>query len=716
MSHRLDPLLRPGSVAVVGASAKPASMGDWALRNLIKGGFRGEIYPVNPNYDELQGHRCYKSLSELPAVPELAIFAVGDQRIEAALDEAIALGVPAAVVHSTAVLDDDEPPLLKARLQEKIQAAGMLVCGTNGMGFYNIRDHVWGCGFDSAMHEGPGSVSLISHSGAGMSGLLDCEQRLRFNFAVSTGNEISVSMDQYLDFVLDLPETCAVGLFIETARNPEGLRAAFEKARQRRIPIVAIKVGKTERSARLTVSHTGAMAGDDAAFEALFDRYGVTRVADMDQLATTLISFAELHPVAAGGLVTLHDSGGERQLIIDLADDLGVPLTELQPATMAELAKVLDPELPAVNPLDSWSRGGPDYEERTTRALTILLQDEGAALGAAILNRAPEGKVYPMYMNYVQRAKAESGKPVALVSAHQGSGYDELAVTATHAGIPVLDGVAQFLKGVAALFTYRDFLLRDTSQPVAINTDAVRKWQSRLQEQATLDEQAALKMLRDFGLPASRTLAIASVEALAEVSEFPVALKTAAGIAHKSDVNGVILNIATTGELWAAYEQISAKLGPEVIVAPMAAAGVEMILGATKDPQFGPVVVIGFGGVLAETLHDVTFALPPFDAAHARYCLDRLRLRPLLDGVRGKPAADIDAFCALASQFSVMVAALRDELLEVDINPVIVHAAGGGCTIVDALVVGGLAPAVGGRHAGDPSPAVGGRHAGDSKT
>lgn len=691
-------------------------MGDWALRNLIKGGFRGEIYPVNPNYDELQGHRCYKSLSELPAVPELAIFAVGDQRIEAALDEAIALGVPAAVVHSTAVLDDDEPPLLKARLQEKIQAAGMLVCGTNGMGFYNIRDHVWGCGFDSAMHEGPGSVSLISHSGAGMSGLLDCEQRLRFNFAVSTGNEISVSMDQYLDFVLDLPETCAVGLFIETARNPEGLRAAFEKARQRRIPIVAIKVGKTERSARLTVSHTGAMAGDDAAFEALFDRYGVTRVADMDQLATTLISFAELHPVAAGGLVTLHDSGGERQLIIDLADDLGVPLTELQPATMAELAKVLDPELPAVNPLDSWSRGGPDYEERTTRALTILLQDEGAALGAAILNRAPEGKVYPMYMNYVQRAKAESGKPVALVSAHQGSGYDELAVTATHAGIPVLDGVAQFLKGVAALFTYRDFLLRDTSQPVAINTDAVRKWQSRLQEQATLDEQAALKMLRDFGLPASRTLAIASVEALAEVSEFPVALKTAAGIAHKSDVNGVILNIATTGELWAAYEQISAKLGPEVIVAPMAAAGVEMILGATKDPQFGPVVVIGFGGVLAETLHDVTFALPPFDAAHARYCLDRLRLRPLLDGVRGKPAADIDAFCALASQFSVMVAALRDELLEVDINPVIVHAAGGGCTIVDALVVGGLAPAVGGRHAGDPSPAVGGRHAGDSKT
>lgn len=666
-------------------------MGDWALRNLIKAGFRGDIYPVNPNYGELQGRRCYKSLADVAARPELVIFAIGDQRIEAALDEAIALGVPAAVIHSSAVLDDDEPPLLKARLQQKIQAAGMLVCGNNGMGFYNIRDHVWGCGFDSAMHEGPGNVSLISHSGAGMSGLLDCEQRLRFNFAVSTGSEISVSMDEYLDFALDLPETRAVGLFVETARNPDGLRAALAKAQQRRIPIVAIKVGRTERSARLTVSHSGAMAGDDAAFEALFDRYGVTRVADMDQLATTLILFAELHPVAAGGLVTLHDSGGERQLIIDLADELGVPLTELQPATVAELEKVIDPELPAVNPLDSWSRGGLDYEEKTTRALTILLKDPGAALGAAVLNRAPESRIYPMYMNYVQHAKAESGKSVALVSARQGSGYDELAVTATHAGIPVLDGVSQFLKGAAALFAYRDFLLRVAETPAPVNTGAVRKWQSRVLA-GSLDEQTSLAMLRDFGLPASRTLAISSAEGLAAVNEFPVVMKTASGIAHKTDANGVVLNIANTALLFAAYEKMAARLGPDVIVAPMAAAGVEMILGATKDPQFGPVVMIGFGGVLAETLHDVTFALPPFDAAHARRCIDRLRLRPLLDGVRGKAAVDIDAFCELASQFSVLVDALRDEILEIDINPVIVHASG--CTIVDALVVGG-------RHAGD---------------
>jgi len=282
MTHELDPLLRPNSVAVVGASARADSMGEWSLTNLKRGGFAGNIYPVNPGYDELQSLRCYKNLSDLPEVPELVLFAVSDPRIEQALDEAIALAVPAAVLMSSLHIDDDHEPLLKDRVRQKIHAAGMLVCGANGMGFYNIRDSVWACGFDSRMHAAPGNASLISHSGSGMCGIIDCEERLRLNFAVSTGNELSVSMDQYLDFVLELPETKVVGLFVETARNPQGFRAALEKAVQKRIPIVALKVGRTRKSAELTVSHSGALAGDDATYDALFERYGVHRVQDMD--------------------------------------------------------------------------------------------------------------------------------------------------------------------------------------------------------------------------------------------------------------------------------------------------------------------------------------------------------------------------------------------------------------------------------------------------
>ena len=313
MQHRLDPLLRPKSVAIVGASARTDSVGDWILRNLQRGGYPGRIYPVNRNYESLQGQACYASLRDLPETPDLVAFAVGDQRIEAAIDEAIAAGIPAAVIQSTLAVDDD--PGLRDRLQQKLQEAGMLVCGANGMGFYNVRDHVWTCGFDSASHhESPGNVALISHSGSGgMSGLIDCDERLRINVAVSTGNELTVTMDEYLDFVLDLPETRVVGLFVETARDPDGFRAALRKAADRGIPVVALKVGRTAKSAALAVSHSGVMAGDDATYEALFDRYGVQRARDQDEFATMLIMLAELHPVGAGGLVSLRRSRAGRQ-------------------------------------------------------------------------------------------------------------------------------------------------------------------------------------------------------------------------------------------------------------------------------------------------------------------------------------------------------------------------------------------------------------------
>lgn len=676
MTHRLDPLLRPVSVAVIGASETTDSMGEWSLKNLLRGGYEGEIYPVNPRYHEVQGIKCYSGIAEIPASPELYIFSVGDHRLEDVLDEAIAAGARAAVLMSTLFIDDDTTPALKERVLRKIKDSGLIVCGANGMGFYNVRDHVWACGFDSSLHEAPGNVALISHSGSGMSGLIDSEERLRINVAVSTGNELDVTMDEYLDFVLGLPETNAVGLFVETARNPQGFQAALAKAARKDIPIVAIKVGRTEESARLAVSHSGAMAGDDAAYDALFDKYGVQRVRDMDELANTLILFAELPRVGAGSLVSLHDSGGERQLMIDLADDAGVPLTVLCKETVEKVKVLLDPELPAVNPLDGWSRGGPGAGEQMATSLSAMMQDPGAALGAVVHDRAPFGKVYSSYLDYMRHAHAESGKPVALVAARQGTGHDEAVVSCTAEGFPVLDNVPMFLRGVRALFDYRDFRNRSEEKVPHLDLKSIS---------ISPGEAGALRLLAECGLPVVPVTAIRDASD-AVATDYPVVLKTAVpGILHKSDVGGVVLNIASQQQLHAAYTDMASRLGPEAIVAPMVEDGVEMMLGAKVDPQFGPVVLIGFGGVYAETLEDVAYALPPFSAAHARRCVDRLKLRPMLDGQRGKPAADIDAFCEVASSFSAMIDALRDTVLEVDVNPVIVHETG--CTIVDALVV-----------------------------
>jgi len=676
-------------VAVVGASAREDSMGEWSLKNLQRGGFSGVIFPVNPAYKKLAGLRCYASLSDLPETPDLVVFAVGDHRLENALDAAIALQIPAAVIMSSLYLDDDHEPLLKDRIATKIQAANMLVCGANGMGFYNFRDNVWACGFDSRMHDTPGNASLISHSGAGMSGIIDCEERLAVNFAVSTGNELSVTMDQYLDFVLDLPETKVVGLFIETARRPQGFRDALQKAAEKNIPIVALKVGRTERSAELAISHSGAMAGIDDTYDALFHLYGVHRVHDMDELATAMITFAQMHPIGPGGLVTLHDSGGEQQLLVDLANEADVSLTELNEESVRDLQKVLDPELPAINPLDAWSRGGDGAIAQMAESLSIMMCDSGAALGAVIHNRAPDGVIYPSYIDYMQHARKTSGKPVALVSSRQGTGSDPLVASTTHNGFPVLDGVAPFLRSVRGLMNYRDFRQRPDSAVSSAPATAIRKWSQALAENGELDEARSLEMLRDFNIEACNPVAIdneGDLHAAAQKLQFPLVLKAAApGLQHKTEQNGVFLHQCSESELIDSYRDIESRIGPAAILAEMAPAGVEMILGARRDPQFGPVVILGFGGIFAEVLKDVVYAIPPFDANYALQRLQELRLRALLDGVRGAPASCTAAFCDAAESFSAMVDALRDDIQEIDVNPLIVSESR--CVAVDALVI-----------------------------
>ncbi|HSG66754.1 MAG TPA: CoA-binding protein, partial [Gammaproteobacteria bacterium] len=345
-------------------------------------------------YRSVCGVECLPSLSQLPEPVEHVVFAVSDTRIEAALEEAIAHGARAATIMSSLVLEGDTEPRLRERVATRVREAGLLLCGANGMGFYNFEDGVRACGFATRRHEHPGNIAYISHSGSGMCGIVDTDERLAFNLVVSTGQELVVTMDEYLDFALEMPSTRVVGLFMETARNPAGLIAAFVKARDRRIPIVALKVGRTEMSARLAESHSGAIAGHDAAYQALFERYGVQRVDDLDQLATALFMFAQPHPVARGGLVTIHDSGGERQLLIDQAAAAQVPLAQLSAASTARLEELLDPGLPAVNPLDAWSTGGADYHVGMRQCFATLMADDDAAFGAVVHDRAPGGGIF----------------------------------------------------------------------------------------------------------------------------------------------------------------------------------------------------------------------------------------------------------------------------------------------------------------------------------
>ena len=690
MSHRLDSLLRPASIAVVGASERTGTVGRNLVENLLKGGFSGPLFAVNPGRESVLGVRCFPSLAALPQSVEHVMFAVSDERIEAALEDAIAHGARAVTLYSSLVLTDDTSPALRERVLAKVRAADLAVCGANGMGFYNFADGIWGCGFQTRQHARGGNVTYISHSGSGMCGIVDTDQRIDFNYVVSTGQELTVSMDPYLDFALDQPSTRVVGLFMETARRPADLVRALAKAQARGIPIVALKVGRTELSARLTVSHSGAIAGEDAVYDALFDRYGVHRVRDLEELSTALILFAQSHPVGAGGLVSIHDSGGERQLLIDLAHEAGVPLTELTPASTQTLASLLDPGLPAVNPLDAWSTGGPDYHVGMQKCFSTLLADPGAAIGAVIHDRVAGGGIHASYLDYLKAAHATTGKPAVLVANTRGSGGDDLAVATTRAGFPVLDGVPQFLRGVRCLLEHRDRRARAVDAAPSLPPAAVRSWRARLAEGARLDEHDALRLLRDLQLPANDCRVVESESDLREAARefgYPVVLKTAMrGADHKTDLDGVRLDLRDEAALIGAYHDFAQRLGPRVLLAPMIAAhGVEMLLGMVNDAQFGPVVLLGAGGVHVEALRDVFYALPPFDAVHARRLVARLKCAPLLTSRRHARPLAIEHFCETAARFSGVVAAFGDRLEEVDLNPVILHP--DGCVIVDALVV-----------------------------
>lgn len=686
-------------MAVVGASERAGSIGNEVLVNLHKSGFQGEIFFVNPARDSIDGRPCYTSLSELPKVPQQVVFAIGNERLEACLDEAIALGIPAATVFSSLYLEDDTQPGLRERIRAKVAASGLLLHGGNCMGIYNIRDGVWLSGFDTRAHRAPGNVALLSQSGAGMSGILDCEERIEFCFAASTGQELCVSVEDYLDFVLDLPETRVVGLFLETCRHPQRFLAALEKARLRDIPIVVLKVGRTDLSAEMAVSHSGALVGSDAAYQAVFDRYGVQRVEDMAQLATTLMLFAQPRALGSGGLVTLHDSGGERQLLIDLAEQLEVSLADLSTETVEKLQCLLNGELPAVNPLDAWT-GGSDAAEIMRECFTDLLADPAAALGAVVHDRAPVGELYPDYLDYLRSARQATGKPVFLVSNHAGSGGDARAVEATLAGMPVVDGLREFLVGVRCLLAYRDYQTsykqaRTNPENAGLLMPLPHKkrldhWRELLSQPGSLDELQAGALLRDFGISIVEGVAVNSAEGLQAAMagmSFPLVLKTAVpGIAHKSDVGGVCLNLTSPEQLSRAWEELASRLGPEAMLAPMVMGeGIEMILGIARDEQFGPLVVLGFGGIHAEVMSDVISLLPPFDADDARRSLDRLKMRALLGERRGRPALHVTEFCEMASRLSVLAVALSDCIDEVDINPVKLMA--GDCIGLDALVV-----------------------------
>ena len=688
MPHRLDPLLDPESIVIVGATTS-GGMGSRVIKNLQNGGYKGKLYGLHPKNKDAFGVPCYPDFKSLPEKVEHAIFAVSDERVEGLVDAAIEAGVKAMSMMSMLYLDDDQKPYLKDRIQTKLKEADILLCGANGMGFFHIEKGVWVNGHFSRPNHEPGGVCIISQSGSGVAGIIDCEERINLNLSVSSGSELTVGAEDYLDYILHQESTSVVGLFLETIRKPDQMIKSFELANEKRIPIVVLKTGRTERSAELTVSHSGGLAGVDDCYNALFDKYGIQRVADMDELATTLIMFDQPHSLANGNMVSMHDSGGERQLIIDIADQQGVEFAELEEATTQKLEEILDPGLPPVNPLDAWGKGLGDADQIMIDSMIAMLSDSNASMGAIVMDRGPLGKIFPEYVDYLEQTNQQTGKPVFLVSNRQGTGTDPLVLELSQNGMPVIDGMHSFLAGVRCLHQYRDFLNRKDEINVDLNADKLKKYQGQLEKSDFVSEADALNMFFDLGLNANQSNIVANEEELVSTAKemgFPLVLKTAVeDVYHKSELSGVYLNIDTEEKLRSSYKELQEKLPGNALLAKMVQSeGVEMIVGMTTDQQLGPMVTIGFGGYYAEAMNDAITLMPPFSKEMAKNALSKLKMKTLLEGYRGSKPADLDAFAEFASRFSVIAVELSNQVCEIDLNPVILG--NDNCIAVDALI------------------------------
>ena len=591
---------------MVGASVKEGSLGAQMMTELRRGGFGGAVYPVNPGYPEVDGYACFPSIGEVPEPPDLAIIGVANARIEQAVADAAAAGAGSIVTFSSLHEEPEDRPIPDAPpLRERVAAVclehGVALCGGNGMGFINEEHRLRATGFPTPEGSELGPVTFISHSGSAFAAFAFNDRQIGFNLLISSGQEIVTTMAEYMEHALGLPSTRVLALLLETVRDPDLFVSQLRRAAEMDVPVIALKVGRTEGAKAMVTAHSGALAGEHGAYEALFDAYGVREVRSLDEMADTIELFACPRRVTVGsGVASVHDSGGERALFVDQAQDEGVPLAKVSDQTLARIQDTLDPGLDAANPLDAWGTGI-DSDRIFRDSFAAFADDPEVAAVAFVIDLTRQGEPYDEgYLQIARDVFAATSKPFCVLSNLPAAIAPEEVRLLRDAGIPVLEGTASGLRALRHLIEHRDFKDRAPGDVPAVADEVRERWRARLADGTEMTELEGLALLADYGVPSVAAEGANDLEGALEAAErvgYPVALKTAApGVHHKSDVGGVRVGIAGPDELSEAYQDLAGRLGPQVVVAAMAPAGVELALGVVRDPQFGPLVLVAAGG------------------------------------------------------------------------------------------------------------------------
>ncbi|MBW2056461.1 MAG: acetate--CoA ligase family protein [Deltaproteobacteria bacterium] len=702
MIKEVEAIISPRSVAVVGATNRPGSVGLAVFRNLLNADYQGVVYPVNPRVKSVQGVRTYPRLAEVPDEVDLVVVIVPAPVVSQIVEEAAEKHVKGLIVITAGFKEVGGAGAdLESDLKERVKRHGLRLVGPNCLGIINTDEGVrMNASFATKMPK-RGNIAFISQSGALCTAVLDfaAGRDIGFSKFISFGNKADVNEIDLLRYLKDDPHTDVILMYLEDISNGRGfIETAREITWDARKPMLAIKSGRSPEGARAAASHTGSLAGSDAAYDAIFFQSGIQRVEGIDELFSSAVAFAN-QPIPRGNQIAIvTNAGGPGIMATDAAIRHNLTLARLTEKTEEKLRKQLPPTANIKNPVDVI---GDATHERYEAAIRDILMDPD--VHGAIVILTPQAMTDILKTaEIVPRVARGVDKPVlcafmGIVDVSEGVRY------LSQNGIPNYAFPESAVRAMASMVRFGDLLRlerRKVRRQAADRDSAAQIIKSKLQgrERYFMPEIEANELLRCYGFPVLRSRLVRKedeIEEAANIIGLPVAMKISSpDIIHKFEAGGVRLKIKTVDEARKAFHEIlenAEKFNPSaqiqgIIMERMARGGLEVILGATRDPRFGPICMFGLGGTFVEALQDVSFRLAPMWEVSAEIMIRSIRTYKVLKGIRGNPPADIDGIKDCILRLSQMVTD-HPEIAELDMNPLIVYPEGEGCVVADSRIL-----------------------------
>ena len=691
--HPLTPLLAPASVAIFGASNDPTRISGRSLRYYREAGYQGALYPINPTRDTVQGLKAYPDIAGVPGPVECAVIAVPANLAIESMEACVAKGVRAVVMFTAGFAEiGAEGRAMQTRITEIAHDGGIRLCGPNCLGLFNMRiGHT--PTFSSFLEEGPtpaGPLGMVTQSGAFGTHLLALTARRGIAVGVwlSTGNEADVSVADGISFLADDPDTTAIACYVEAIKDGAAFAEAVARARANGKPVIAMKVGTSTVGAAAAASHTASLAGADAVYDAAFRQLAVERAKTPEDLVNIAYACTRGRLPRSRRLAVMTMSGGAGVLMADAAEEGGLELTPLSDAAQKEVVGWV-PFAAARNPVDVTAQVLND-PSILDKSFELLFGQENfpAMVGFFTTWASSPQMAEPLFQAVSGAARRYPDRYFALSAI----AAPEMQRRYEEAGIGVFEDPWRAVESIAAAVRAAERLAAPPPQVPAVPQNLPPLPKGRIAE------HEAKRILAGAGIPVlDERLVIDAGEAAVvapHIGDRLVLKIVSPDIPHKTEMGGVMLDVPAS-EAAAAFDRMIERIRQRapraaidgVLISPMVRGGVEMILGVQNDPVFGPVVLLGLGGIFVEVLRDVTFRIAPFGVEEAHRMIGELRGRAMLEGARGQPPCDLDALALALSKLSIFAAAKRAEFTSIDINPLLVRPRGEGAAALDALIL-----------------------------